>query len=106
MRDPVHTEASAASLSKYKTTKASNTMVDGSGFTDKTDGVPTYPLQTLRDTDESKADLEQFDDENEKKTRSHRGDSVNRTPTRDFSNLSVEREPQGYKGVYIQSQIR
>lgn len=78
-------------------------MAGTKGFADKTDGIPTYPLQNLREMDDSKTALDEIDDNvDEKRSKNTSNHSMNR----DFGNLSVDREPRAYKGVYIQSQIR
>lgn len=103
MRDPNHGETAGASLSRFQTTKAGNTIVGSSKSTDKNDRVPTYPLQNLREMDESQIGLEKFDAD-DKKSAIHGAGLGN--DTRDFGNTSMEREPQVYEGVLIQSQVR
>lgn len=59
MRDPAYGEASAASLSRYQTTKAG----DNTGNSNRSDLVPTYPLQSFNQHDASKYALGHFQDE-------------------------------------------
>jgi hypothetical protein len=100
MRDPSYAETSAASLSRYQTTKAGGTTFGATNITGKSVGVPTYPLQHLRGMDESQGGLPQFEEDEEKgiskRTLAPAGN--------DLGNVSTDREPQAYQGVYIQSQ--
>jgi len=105
MRDPSYAEISAASLSRYKTTKAGDTTLAADNSAGKGDGVPTYPLQDLRRMDESQTGLGHFDDE-EKIVSKNGGSSNSHASGRGFGNLSRDGESKAYQGVYIQSQTQ
>lgn len=102
MRDPSHAETSAASLSRYQTTKAGGTTTFGGNDTlAKGDGVPTYPLHNLRGLhEESQLGQLHFEEDEEKGI-----SKQNLAPGgEDVRNLPTDRVPHVYQGVYIQSQ--
>jgi len=95
MRDPAYGEASAASLSRYQTTKAGDTDVDAS----RSGAVPTYPLQSFHTPDVSKDAIGHFPDEE----KGLDGQAL-QTGRSDFENVSDAKDPKAYKGIYIQSE--
>lgn len=81
-------------------------MAGSGGDGNQMDAVPTYPLQNLREMDDSKPEVEKFGHDGEKTTRMNGSDSLNRTSDREFGNLSKDSKSRAYKGVYIDSQVR
>lgn len=98
MRDPAYGEASAASISRYQTTKGGDTTWTGSRYTGKSDPVPTFPLQSLRLGDNSNVDL----DDAEKEAGLTRLDSNSQGAEQHLASSNAN--ARAYKGIYIESE--
>lgn len=94
MRDPAYGEASAASLSRYQTTKAGGST----GNSNRSDLVPTYPLQSFNQNGGSKDALGDCADE-------EKGFTQAVAPAKAYiRDESRDKDHRGYNGIYVKSQ--